>query len=752
MFLRNGILAVAILGLCTTATGQQPRHTRQAYLELAKAAYPKSRDACRAEVERWVKECKPHPLWGYVPPSGPVWLAGLAASLYDLTGEDRYAVEAVEWLANQHRFKEYFPDSVLSKWPEYEHGLPTLTDFFHLSAFCRAYLRVKNSPAAGPEQRADIERSIVESADFVFTFPEWGPMNRAILRAEGLELAAQTLPAHPRAPVWRKMARVLASDSWGHWEEEDAQIYHPVWLYSLIQYADAIGAATLFDQPTTGYYFHYFLHLLAPSGMVPDFGDGRWNGSWPSYLACLERGASQYRRGDLKWGAQRIFEAMTELCASDIGARTALILTDAHRWADDSVQPVRPTALSEEVLEDVIGKKIVFRSGWERDSTYLMLNYRDEGDYALIPRNFLRCSIPVEEEKMHHGHSDENAICLLMDKGSVLLHEGGYRPVMPSGPYGAYRADYFHNRLVGRKAKRGRQQPLFEFLRHSGAYHPVTTQKIDFFTLDEVDMSRTRMRDGQTGFESDRVIVWLKRDNIFIVFDIVKILEPDYYTFATLWHGTTMLDQGLHYYVTAVDKIGNYRPSHSRALAVHFLQHGIRQGGTFPIERHRQSETAVYQAISSHYYTGQLETFVTVLVPHPRGEKVEPILNAIELLDVDKPRGGVGVRLQTGGDVQYVCVKTDLMMDVLSENVRPRYTFESGRVKYGPIETDASFLYARQYGRKLSYSAANMVKILYNDQMIFSARRTTFGLQPDDLSTRCGVPKWRFWEDTVELE
>ena len=106
-----------------------------------------------------------------------------------------------------------------------------------------------------------------------------------------------------------------------------------------------------------------------------------------------------------------------------------------------------------EVMEDVQGKKIVFRDGWKQDSTYMLLNYRDEGDGGLNFRDYLRDTIPVEEEKMTHGHADENSLVLLMSGGSVLLHDGGYRDYMPSGPFGAYRQDYFHNRLCVRPEK-----------------------------------------------------------------------------------------------------------------------------------------------------------------------------------------------------------------------------------------------------------------------------------------------------------
>jgi hypothetical protein len=332
------------------------------------------------------------------------------------------------------------------------------------------------------------------------------------------------------------------------------------------------------------------------------------------------------------------------------------------------------------------------------------------------------------------------------------LHDAGYRERIPSGPYGAFRADYFHNRLVVRREKREREQPLWEFLRYSGAYRPVTTEKIDFFTAADVDVSRTRLHDGRAGYLADRVIVYLKQPEVFVVVDVVKLLEEDYYTFATLWHGTTVLSQGPGYYVTAVDAIGNYTPPGHRVLLVDFLQGGTRESGTFPIRRHNQEETAVYQARASHYNPGQVETFVTVLLPHERGADVATLVQSIRPLEVASPRDGVGVQLDLGGQTHYVCVKTDLDKEILTENVRPRYTYESGKVRYGPLETDASFLYAKVAGQQLSYVATHMVKVRFQDQVVFEAPANTFPSQPDDLSTGYGPPKWRYWEDTVAVK
>ena len=750
MKLRIGLRVLLTIVVATTARAETSAVPRQTYLDLAEAAFEPGKQATREAVERWRKEWQPKSEWGYAPPASPVWQAGLAGALYDLTKKEEYAEDAAYWLAELPRYKEACP-AELRRRPEYSDGLPTLTDFFHLPVYAQAYMHVQNSPAMTPERRATIEASIANSADYIRYFPEWGPMNRAMLRAEGLALAAKALPDHPHAAHWRKLGAILARDSWNQWEEEDAQIYHPIWICALLKYADAINDASLFAHPPLRYYGDYFLHLLSPIGMVPDFGDARWNENWAGYLAFLERAASEYHDPQLKWGAARIFAAMTKEQDSKISSAVGLTLTYAYRWADDALVPQEPSARTEEVLEELIGKKIVFRDGWTPESTYLLLNYRDEGLFARMPRDFLRQTLAVEEERMTHSHSDENSICLFMDGGSVLLHDAGYRDTMPSGPYGAYRADYFHNRLVGRKDKRWAEQPLYEFLRHQGTYHPVTTEKIDFFTSSDYEMSRTRVTDERTGYAADRVIVRLTRDDVFIVFDVVKVLEPDYYTFATLWHGTTVLDRGPDYFVTAVDAIGSYQPPRTRVLLIEFLQKGTRSSGTFPIRRYWQDETAVYQTVSSRYPAGGIETFVTVLTPHDRGADVRPLVEAARLLNTDQPRKGVGVELRRGDDVEYVCVKTDLRADLIADNVRPRYRYDAGRAQYGPIETDASFLYARRSGDTLAYAAANMVKVVYDGRAVFKALDVTPQIQAEDRPAENVPVKWRYWEDSVDL-
>jgi len=357
----------------------------------------------------------------------------------------------------------------------------------------------------------------------------------------------------------------------------------------------------------------------------------------------------------------------------------------------------------------------------------------------------------VEEEKMHHGHSDENSIVLLMSDGSVLLNDAGYRPEMPSGPSGEFRADYFHNRLVWRNGKLGREQSLWNFLENSGGHRSVETEKIEFWREEEFDVSRTRATDEAAGIQNDRVVTWLKDENVFVVFDIVKVLETGYYTLATLWHSTTILDQGEDYFVTAVDFIRGQPQPQGKALRIEMPQGGIRHQGSFEIRRNLEDNLTVFEALASHYLEGHVETFVTVLSPVPREDTEASVVENIRVLEPPEERAGIGVVLEIGGEEIFVGSKTDLDYGILAANRRPRYTFESGKVGYGPFETDADFFFARIADGELTWGGTNLVGMRFQDQELFASRWNTFTLEPDDWATGLGAGKWRYWEGSREI-
>lgn len=174
----------------------------------------------------------------------------------------------------------------------------------------------------------------------------------------------------------------------------------------------------------------------------------------------MELMAKRHNDGVLKYAIERQFRNMVKNRTMDNGVQYERGMTNAFVWADDSIQPEEPGLLSCEVLDELVGKKAVFRDGWREDSTYLLYNYRDVGPYGKLTRDYLQNTIPVHAEKPHHGHADEQSICALCSGGAVLLRDGGLpgqlyheRPLpcrllpQPSGD--AQRADVPGKRLFG---------------------------------------------------------------------------------------------------------------------------------------------------------------------------------------------------------------------------------------------------------------------------------------------------------------
>jgi len=122
------------------------------------------------------------------------------------------------------------------------------------------------------------------------------------------------------------------------------------------------------------------------------------------------------------------------------------------------------------------------------------------------------------------------------------------------------------------------------------------------------------------------------------------------------------------------------------------------------------------------------------------------------LLEVDKPGRAVGLEIIDGSERSAICVKLDLEMGLARENIRPRYVYQLGKVKYGDFETDASYLFAKTRNGEIAYSAATMTRVLYRDQILMEALPNTFGLQLDSTPPRTSQTQWRFWEGSIKLK
>jgi len=736
---------------------------RARYLAYARAAADWTYDHRDELLAQWRQTFDPLNVFGYRAPGGMLEMAAIYAYLFDTEKRPAYADRAKEVLLTYGDYRSAYPASSVKLRADYADGVPALPDFFTVMRYVQAFETLKRLGRLTPAEVETASDLIAGSMRYLLRTAEWGPMNRSALRAESLAWAVRALPDHPDAPKWEMERKALGDDSWGQWQIEDATIYNGVWLYALLGYADALGRTKeLFATPEMSYYAQYYLNLFCPAGVVPDFGDAHWTANWAHFLVFFEAAAGALGDPGLKWAAETIAAKFVDF-AKPTSAGLGVMLLDAYRFGTDKVKAAAPATLSMEVMEDVQGKKIVFRSGWSPLSAYLLLNYRDEGDGGLIFRDYLRDTIPVEEEKMTHGHADENGIALLMSGGSVLLHDGGYRDYMPSGPYGAYRQDYFHNRLCvrpekifwGQKAGEFRYgvrdavpgQTLLEFMRDAGSYRPVRTRKVDFLTFADFDYSRTRLIDDGWGYQADRVVVYVKDPECYVVFDVFKALREDYFTLGALWHTRQIFAQGEHWYDTGYDRIQAAVLPQDKRLLIFFPSPEPRQEGVEAEKRHYQDEWLVHQSWAQHFELGETWTFVSVLVPHGAGEDPKAWLERISLAPASPERGAAGIVIKDGDRDIIVGIKTDLRRGISRDDRRPRYTFEAGRIAIGGLETDGDLVVASLRGGDLAYTIVNLTKAVFRGRTLVEAAEGQYGLGYDAQPDRGGIGKMRYWRD-----
>jgi hypothetical protein len=146
----------------------------------------------------------------------------------------------------------------------------------------------------------------------------------------------------------------------------------------------------------------------------------------------------------------------------------------------------------------------------------------------------------------------------------------------------------------------------------------------------------------------------------------------------------------------------------------------------------------------------------TILVPHHRSVPPESIVRELEKMKVFHAGNGFGIQFPEKEGFVQLNAMIDLEAEYLPQNIRPRYTFESGRAEYGNLVTDARYCFIRKTNGKrgnpaVFYSFLKASRILFDGKTVFEAPGMPFG-QDNGEYQRWGVPKWLAWEDTVDLK
>jgi len=714
------------------------------YLSFIRKAFTEEKRTLAQELADWRAHPSYSSLFGYTSPGWPVAMGAVCAFLYQEEGTSSLARQAYELLSSYRAFaSEASRLKPPEERPEYAQGVPPVEPLFQLNLFLPAYERIADT--LSEEEKNEIATIVASSLRPLQRFPEWGTHNRAMLRAANLALAARAFPEHPEASWWAKLADELAEESWARWSIEDAANYHPHWLRALFTYAEAR------ERPGLPSFAQIYLplraaaQLLTPLGTIPDFGDSSW--MMPSHwdwIACLEWGARTFRDPTMKWAAQRIWETFSRTFSPSIEIASKLIA--AYQWCDETVPAWEPSTPLD-ALDDLVSKKIVFRTSWDPQATYACLNYRDEGAYGRISRDYLRTTLAVSAEKMHHGHADEGSIVSLISKGTVLLHDGGYREAPPDG---MYRADIYHNRLVWRHGILP-QGKLLEALHTDGRYHPTTTERLYWTHLGEAEISRVRIIDPEEDVHWERTLCFLPshRADCFLVIDTFQVLRPGPWTFSTLWWTTDILAQGKDWYDTHIREIQGWRNSQTCTLLLAFpgaeedelwVDHG---------RRHFQEETVIGRVWRGHLHASETISLVTILWAKSKEHSPEGFIQNVSLSPTEPPRQGTGILLQREGETILFGTPHDLTHSWLERDIRPRYNAQRGDIHYGPLTSDAHFVLSRRTGSLLWAGFINGTHLAYEGRTLYAG--APHAMFQEDRTSQPGVPARFRWEGQITL-
>jgi hypothetical protein len=714
---------------------------RSDYESFIADSYAREAHRLEGEIASWEKQASSdNPLLGYQAPKFPLQLASVAAFLYQKKDDAVLGRQAVEALLRYREFIRVYPVRAMKLRPEYADGVPPLDAVFDPLVFAAACERLK--PILRPQEYTRLAAIAADSLKPVWRFPEWGGHNRAMLRAASLATCACTFYDHPDARSWLELADELAEESWGRWSIEDAMMYQAHWLRAMILYARCRqrSLASLIQPRMT---IRAITQLLSPLGILPDFGDSHWlmHSHW-EWMALLEWGACVYQDPEMKWAAHKIWQ-FKQNESPNLYAASALIL--AWEWCDDQVEVAVPHD-TPDALDDLVMKKLVFRTGWEDPAAYACVNYRDEGDYARTARDYLRTNLAVSAEKMHHGHADEGSFSLLVHDSTVLLHESGYRENPPDG---IYRADFYHNRLIWRSGSMLPGTKAWDYLQDNGHYKPVQSERLYQSRLCGIDIRRIRITDTIQGVSWDRSIFFIPEISCWVILDGVVALRAGPRTASLFWWTQQVLERSDRWFKTWIAGIQDWQNAQNSALWMYIPQIP-GQAVDVSMEPHRRSfqeELLISATWSGHLRVNRAINFATILIPTAYHADSPIGLDQVSIFTSQPGGRGIGIKFNCAGEEYFLATLNDLECSYLQDDVRPRFTAEQGWCRVDMLESDAAFSVVRTRGGAGRIGFLNGTRLVYRGQEFF--RMLPNAMFQEDRTHPIGITSRFRWEGSL---
>jgi hypothetical protein len=153
--------------------------------------------------------------------------------------------------------------------------------------------------------------------------------------------------------------------------------------------------------------------------------------------------------------------------------------------------------------------------------------------------------------------------------------------------------------------------------------------------------------------------------------------------------------------------------------------------------------------IGRHGFPGDLQVFVTVLIPHEEGADPGRLVDQVRMLNVSSFPRAIGLQIDAGDTHYLIGAKLDLQAELIRDWRRPMYDYESGKTVYGEYETDAHNLLVVEDRTSIDYAMVDGVKVRRGDRVLHEQAPVEFNLNFDGTAPLPGRGKVRFWEERL---
>ncbi|MDX1359630.1 MAG: hypothetical protein R3232_12425, partial [Clostridia bacterium] len=167
------------------------------------------------------------------------------------------------------------------------------------------------------------------------------------------------------------------------------------------------------------------------------------------------------------------------------------------------------------------------------------------------------------------------------------------------------------------------------------------------------------------------------------------------------------------------------------------------------IRRNHGEAMMISEIKKSSLNQGDRSLFITVLTPHDRTADVKSIAGKLKVQGIVNDTGAISLIYNNKTRLSY---KLDLDYGIhpYEEDRAPAYDWETGKIEYGEITTDADFAYLIDRGGKCDYGMFNGCRLHYNDMCVYETPRYT---TRDFLVEKFKEidHKWRCWSGSADL-